>query len=82
MLTLEKFMSENDLSKIEFPDDIEAAIQTVMLDTGLSKEEIVLQLMSYFFELVEDTGNENVPPLVKKVRAARRQNPLSGQGGR
>ena len=64
-------MPGNEFPIGEFPDDIESSIRQVMVETGLSRDEIVLQLLSYFFELVNDKGNENVPPLVKKVRAAR-----------
>jgi hypothetical protein len=63
-------MKSMEIPNIEFPDDVQAKIRALALKTNSSEEEVVARLMQGFFDLVDDSGKQDVPALVKKVREA------------
>lgn len=71
-------MSESsDFSAVVFPKKVEAKIQKLVKNTGLTRNEVVQGLVMAFFDKI-DQPSENVPAFVLMVKTALRE---LGSGG-
>ena len=71
-------MSEStDFSAVVFPKKVEAKIQKLVKDTGLTRNEVIEWLVKKFFNKV-DQPSENIPAFALKVKRALRE---LGSGG-
>ncbi len=71
-------MSEStDFSAVVFPPKVEAKIQKLIKNTGLTRNEVIQGLVMAFFDKI-DQPSENVPAFVLMVKTALRE---LGAGG-
>jgi hypothetical protein len=61
-------MKSMEIPEIEFPEDVKAKIREIAVKTNSSDDAVVTLLMTRFFELVDDSRNQDVPDIVKMVR--------------
>jgi hypothetical protein len=70
-------MSEFDDVPADLPPELEARIQKIMNETGLTRDEVITRQVKAFFREV-DNPSPNAPALALKIRRAEKE---SGAGG-
>jgi hypothetical protein len=57
----------------EFPEKYAAKIHEIALKKDMSDEEVVIELMSTFFEVVDDAQEEDDSSFARRLRGALRE---------